>query len=305
MLDFSKGAIIGVILLVPAVIAFVLDLKSEDNGNASTVTKAFVISANKKRDRLAYLFCGLVIVLISVPLVAFAYLSIVKQYPVDMSFSLENVAEAFKLGVGNYLLNSLTIALLTSLIGLGMTYLTAYLTARSKKTFSNLALHLISMVSLAIPGIVLGLSYVLLFKGSWIYGTIVILVLVNMVHFFASPYLIAYNSLSKFNEKLEDVAAVMGIGRMRMLFDVYIPCTMESMVEIFSYMFVNSMVTISAVSFLANFKNMPLALMIPQFDAQSLIEATAFISIVILAVNGILKLGVYVVKRHLRKQEVM
>lgn len=305
LLDFSKGAIIGVILLIPAVIAFVLDLKSEDNGNASTVTKEFVIFANKKRDRLAYLFCGLVIVLISFPLIAFAYLSIVKQYPVDMSFSLENVAEAFKLGVGNYLLNSLTIALLTSLIGLGMTYLTAYLTARSKKTFSNLALHLISMVSLAIPGIVLGLSYVLLFKGSWIYGTIVILVLVNMVHFFASPYLIAYNSLGKFNEKLEDVAAVMGISRMRMLFDVYIPCTMESMVEIFSYMFVNSMVTISAVSFLANFKNMPLALMIPQFDAQSLIEATAFISIVILAVNGILKLGVYVVKRHLRKQEVM
>ena len=79
MLDFSKGAIIGVILLVPAVIAFVLDLKSEDNGNASTVTKAFVISANKKRDRLAYLFCGLVIVLISVPLVAFSYILIVKQ----------------------------------------------------------------------------------------------------------------------------------------------------------------------------------------------------------------------------------
>lgn len=305
LLDFSKGAIIGVILLVPAVIAFILDLKSDDNGNASTVTKQFVIATNKKRDRVAYLFCGIVIILISVPLAAFAYLSVVKQYPVDMSFSLANIMEAFKLGVGNYLLNSLTIAMLTSLIGLAMTYLTAYLTARSKKTFSTLALHLISMVSLAIPGIVLGLSYVLLFKGSWIYGTIIILVLVNMVHFFASPYLIAYNSLSKFNEKLEDVAAVMGISRMRMLFDVYIPCTTDSMVEIFSYMFVNSMVTISAVSFLANFKNMPLALMIPQFDAQSLIEATAFISIIILAVNGIMKLGVYLVKRYLRKQEIM
>lgn len=97
----------------------------------------------------------------------------------------------------------------------------------------------------------------------------------------------------------------MGISRMRMLFDVYIPCTEESMVEMFSYIFVNSMVTISAVSFLANFKNMPLALMIPQFDAQSLIEVTAFISIIILAVNGVMKLGVYLVKRYLRRQEVM
>lgn len=305
LLDFSKGAIIGVILLVPAVIAFLLDLKSDASGNASTVTKQFIIEENKTRDRFAYAFCVLVIFLISVPLMAFAYLSIVRQYPIDMSFSLENVIQAFELGVGGYLLNSLTIALVTSLVGLVVIYVTAYLTARSEKTFSTLILHLISMVSLAIPGIVLGLSYVIFFKGSWIYGTLIMLVLVNMIHFFASPYLIAYNSLSKFNEKLEDVAAVMGISRVRMLLDVYVPCTMESMVEMFSYLFVNSMVTISAVSFLANFKNMPLALMIPQFDAQSLIEATAFISIIILVVNGILKLGVYFVKRYIRKQDIM
>ena len=305
LLDFSKGAIIGVILLIPAVIAFILDLKSDVSGNASTVTKEYVIPENKVRDRFAYLFCGIVIFLISVPLIAFAYLSIVKQYPIDMSFSFDNIVQAFELGVGGYLLNSLTIALVTSLVGLGVIYVTAYVTARSEKTFSTMTLHLISMVSLAIPGIVLGLSYVIFFKGSWIYGTLIMLVLVNMIHFFASPYLIAYNSLSKFNEKLEDVASVMGINRVRMLLDVYMPCTMESMVEMFSYLFVNSMVTISAVSFLANFKNMPLALMIPQFDAQSLIEATAFISIIILIVNGALKLGVYCVKRYIYKQNIM
>lgn len=305
LLDFSKGAIIGVILLIPAVIAFILDLKSEDNGNASTVTKPYIVSENKVRDRLSYVFCCVMIFLISIPLAAFAYLSVVKQYPIDMSLSLDSIIQAFELGVGGYLLNSLTIALLTSLIGLAVIYLTAYLTARSQKKFTTMALHLISMISLAIPGIVLGLSYVLFFKGSWIYGTLIMLVLVNMIHFFASPYLVAYNSLSKFNEKLEDVADVMGIGRMRMLIDVYIPCTSESMVEMFSYLFVNSMVTISAVSFLANFKNMPLALMIPQFDAQSLIEATAFISILIFIVNGVMKLCVFWVKRYIKKQEIM
>ena len=76
-----------------------------------------------------------------------------------------------------------------------------------------------------------------------------------------------------------------------MLFDVYIPCTRATIIEMFSYLFVNCMVTISAVSFLANFRNMPLALLIPQFDSQSLIEATAFISVIILLVNGILKLA--------------
>lgn len=305
LLDFSKGAILGILLLIPAVIAFLIDLRSEGSGNTSTITKEFVLTEHKIRDRIAYVFCGVVIFLISLPLFAFTYLSLVKQYPVDMSLSFDHIRDAFQLGIGNYFLNSLTIALVTSLIGMAVIYVTAYLTARSKKTFSTMFLHLISMVSLAIPGIVLGLSYVLFFKGSVIYGTLVILVLVNLVHFFASPYLLAYNSLCMFNEKLEDVAEVMGISALRMLFDVYVPCTRETIVEVFSYLFVNCMVTISAVSFLANFKNMPLALMIPQYDAQSLIEATALISILIFCINVVLKFGVFMTKRYIEKKQNM
>ncbi|MEG2685244.1 MAG: ABC transporter permease subunit, partial [Erysipelotrichaceae bacterium] len=101
-----------------------------------------------------------------------------------------------------------------------------------------------------------------------------------------------------------DISSTMGISKMKMLLDVYIPCTKQTIVEMFSYMFVNAMVTISAVSFLANFKNMPLALLIPQFDAQSLIEATAFISIIILFVNIVVKLSVFFIKRILVKKEV-
>ena len=133
----------------------------------------------------------------------------------------------------------------------------------------------------------------------------IILVLVNITHFFASPYLLAYNSLSKFNENLEDISVTMGISKLRMLMDVYVPCTKETMLEMFSYLFVNAMVTISAVSFLANFKNMPLSLLIPQFDSQSLIEATAFISIIILIVNGIVKIVIYLMKRYMQSHELL
>lgn len=301
LLDFSKGAIIGVILLVPAFIAFIIDFKNDNKGNTSTVTRPYLIAKNKKRDRFCYVFCGLIVFLVSLPIFAFVFLSFVKQYPIDMSFSLSNIADAFHLGVGMYLKNSLAIALVTALVGVCFIYFTAYMTARSKRTFTTMTLHLIAMVSLAIPGVVLGLCYVIFFKGSLIYGTIMILILVNTIHFFASPYLLAYNSLQKFNENLEDVSTSMGISKMHMLKDIYIPCTRETIIEMFSYLFVNSMVTISAVSFLANFRNMPLALMIPQFDSQSLIEATAFISVIILVVNGILKLLIYVFKRYIKK----
>ena len=298
LLDFSKGAIIGLILLIPAFVAFILDMKNENKGNSSTVTRAFVIQENKKRDKIATFICCLVVIMISLPILTFAILSFVKHYPTDMSFSLDNISKAFDLGVGMYLKNSLAIALLTSMLGVCATYLTAFITARSSKGFTKQMLHLISMISLAIPGVVLGLSYVLLFKGSVIYGGLAILVLVNITHFFASPYLLAYNSLQQFNVNLEDVSITLGISRMRMLWNVYVPCTRATIVEMFSYLFVNSMVTISAVSFLSNFKTMPISLLIPQFDSQSLIEATAFISILILGINILLKLGVFLVKRY-------
>ena len=297
LLDFSKGAIIGLILLIPAFIAFILDVVKDDVVNSSTITKAYKIPMNRLRDGLAYCLCIFTVICISLPLLTFLYLSVVKQYPVDMTFSLDNIKKAFGLGAGFYLKSSLAIAFMTSLIGVCITYFTAYITARSKRSFTNLTLHLISMVSLAIPGLVLGLCYVLFFKGSFLYGGIIILVLVNITHFFASPYLLAFHSLSKFHSNLEDISNTLGISKLRMLWDVYIPCTKETLIEMFSYMFVNAMITISAVSFLANFRNLPLSLLIPQFDSQSLIEATAFISIMILFVNVVVKAIIFFLKR--------
>ena len=301
LLDFSKGAIIGILLLIPAVIAFVLDLKNENKGSSSTVTRSYQIAPNAKRDRIAHIVCIATVVFLSLPLITFAVLSFVNHYPTDLSLTLDNIIQAMDLGVRMYLKNSLAIAMLTSMVGVCLTYLTAFMTARNASQLSSRVLHLVSMISLAIPGVVLGLSYVLFYKGSFLYGGIAILVLVNITHFFANPYLMAYNSLQQFHSNLEDISAAMGISRFRMLKDVYIPCTKGTIVEMFSYLFVNSMVTISAVSFLANFRNMPLSLLIPQFDSQSLIEATAFISVVILLVNLIVKLLVYVVKRKLIK----
>ncbi|WP_159635338.1 ABC transporter permease subunit [Erysipelothrix anatis] len=304
LLNFSKGAVIGAFLLIPAIIAFIIDLKSEKTTSASTITKEYIVEKNKKRDRIAILFCTVLGIVIVTPLISFLILSLVTKYPVDLTFSLVNIEKAFDIGVGMYLLNSLAVALFTGLIGVVITYLTAYITARSDKKLSTLAIHFISLTTLAIPGVVLGLSYVMLFNGSIIYGTIAILVLVNIIHFFASPYLMAYNSLQKFNQNLEDTANTLGISKMRLLFDVYIPSTKETVLEMFLYFFINAMITISAVSFLANMRNQPLSLLIPQLDSQSMIESTAFISILILFVNVSAKVVVSLVKKHEKEAEV-
>lgn len=304
MMNFSGGAVIGVVLLLPAMIAFIMDLKNSGiSASGSTVTKAYVIEENKARDIAVYVIFAIVIVLLCLPIFAFVLLSFVKQYPIDMSLSLDTAKKLLSSGIGQYFINSVAVALLTSLVGTCLSYFSAYITARSKKAISNGALHFISMLSLAVPGIVLGLSYVLTFKNIPIYGTIFILVVVNIAHFFSSPYLLAYNSLSKFNPNLEDVADTLGINRMKLLFSVYIPSTRATIVEMYSYFFVNAMITISAVSFLMNFRTMPLSLLIPQLESQSFIEGTAMVSLMILVINLVEKGIAFAVKKIIAKED--
>lgn len=305
MMNFSGGAVIGVILLTPAVAAFLMDLRNSGTAESgSTITKAYVIEENKLRDMLVYAVFALVLVALCLPIGAFILLSFVAKYPIDMSFSLNTAKTLLTGGIGMYFVNSLAIALLTALVGTCLSYFAAFITARSGKTVSNKILHFISLLSLAIPGIVLGLSFVLTFHGAVLYGTIFILVIVNIAHFFSSPYLLAYNSLSKFNPNLEDVAGSLGISHVRMLLDVYIPCTRATIVEMYSYYFVNAMITISAVSFLMNFRTMPLALMIPQLESQSFIEGTAMVSLIILMLNLIEKGIAFAIKRKIQQEDV-
>ena len=257
-LDFGKGAVYGTILLIPAVIAFVVDLMNKDRGNSGFVTRPCNISTNKAVVSSALGFCILVALFTLLPLVSFGLMAFATDYPNNLTFTLNNLQQAFNLKAGDYYVNSILIALLTTAVGMCVAFMTAYLSARMKSRLSRF-LHLSSMTSAAIPGMVLGLSYVLVFNRTPIYGTIIVLALVNMIHFIASPYLMIYNSLSKINENLEGVAHTMGIKRAYLIRDVLIPQCKYTLLEMFSYFFVNCMMTISAVSFLATTKTKPIS----------------------------------------------
>ena len=199
------------------------------------------------------------------------------------------------------MLNSVLIACGTALLGTATAFLSACFTARDRALGSRF-LHLMSILSLAIPGIVLGLSYVLFFSGTFLYATLAILILANTIHFFSSPYLMMYNSIGKLSPNLEAAAATLGIKKARLIFDIILPQTRSTLAEMFSYFFVNSMMTISAVAFLATLTTKPIALMIPQFEAQMLLEASAFVSVLILAANLLLKGAVALLKRGMERR---
>ena len=118
------------------------------------------------------------------------------------------------------------------------------------------------------------------------------------LHYFQNGILLmAYNTFGKINENLEDIGSTLGISTWSIIKDVLLPQARGTILEMMSYFFVNCMMTISAVSFLSTVANKPLALMITQFEGQMQLECAAFVSLVILAVNVIMKYVVYRVKK--------
>jgi len=300
MLDFAKGATIGTIFLIPAVIAFVLDLVNKDKAGSSFTKKSFPSVVSKPVLGFSYGFCLITIIFVLLPILSFIILSVVKKYPINMSFTFSHILKTLNTGGLNYLGNSLIIAILTSVIGTICSFGTGYFSSRSGGKTSKF-LHLMSITTIAIPGLVLGLSYMLFFKGTFIYATFAILILVNIMHFFSSPYLMAYNSISKINLNLESVAQTLGISKTLLVRDVLLPQMKSTILEMFSYFFVNSMMTISAVSFLATAQNKPLSLMINLFQAQMIVEGAAFVSLTILTVNILMKFIIYLLNKKLQK----
>jgi iron(III) transport system permease protein len=288
LLNFGSGSVIGALLLIPAAVSFILDSFTRDIGNQSYLAHTRRLKTPGPINVMARIYCGIICVTALLPVLSFLLLAFVRKYPWDMSFTLSNIINSFRKGADIYLPNSLVIALGVASSGVIISYLTAYLTARSGGASSRV-LYFASITSLAVPGIVLGISYVLLFRTTFLYGTMGILILVNLAHFFASPYLMAYNSLTKVNRNLEAVGMTLGVGRWRIMRDVIIPLTASTIIEMWSYFFINSMMTISAVAFLSNVKTRPLSMMIPSFEANMQFESAAFVSLLILAVNITMK----------------
>jgi len=296
LLDFSKGTMIGLFLLIPALISFLFDNFSKDYTTGELNSKKYHIEENKIRDKILTILLYLILIFVILILGSFVYYAFINNFILDKSFSLKHFEYVINNNVGSYIFNSLLIAIMVSIIGTIISYLTAYTTARIKGKSSKL-IHILAISSLAIPGIVLGLSYTIGFKNTPIYNTYIILILVNIIHFIASPYLMAYNALQKVNPNYEAVAKTCNISMFKIIKDVIIPCTKTTIREMFAYFFVNSMVTISAITFLFNTRTMPLSLLINNYEGNMMLGEAAIISLIILIFNFIVKGSVYLINR--------
>ena len=303
LLDFSKGTIIGLFLLIPAFISFVLDLIRTDHTINDNIVKKYKIEENGTRDIVFGILSYSIVLLMCVILGSFVYMSFIKKFPSDYSFSFDHFIYLLNNDIFKYLTNSLIIAVFTACFGTAIAYLAAFVASRSENRFTKI-LNILATLSMSVPGIVLGLSYVLTFKKTPIYNTFVIIVLCNIIHFSSSPYMMAYNALNKVNRTYEDLGITYSITPLKIMWKVLIPVTTNTILEMFSYMFVNSMMTISAVAFLYTSSTMPVQLLINRYENSLMLEETAIISLLILVINLFVKIIVYLIQKHtLRKEE--
>lgn len=304
--DFQQGAVVAMLMLVPSIISIVLLRYLERYNIRYNKISAIELQKNPLRDW----FCGIVsgiilLVLVSIFLVIFV-VPFVEEWPYQTSFTLEHLQAVLN---DNSLTmvyrNSIFVAVLTAVLGLLITYGAALVTARSNMKHRRKGIITsIALITNTIPGMVIGIAYMLIFSGTPLQNTFWLMILCNVVHFFSTPYLMMKNSLEKLNSSWETTASLMGDTWMKTIVRIVTPNMKSTILEVFSYYFVNAMVTVSAVIFIAGARTMVLTTKIKELQYYTKFNEVFVLSLFILGTNLIVKgiLG-YAIKRENKKKE--
>lgn len=299
--DFGRGAVIAFIMLLPSAASIViLQILEKYNVRYNSVSQA-ELKKNRVRDGFFGLASALVLLSVLSVFAVIFVVPFVEMWPYKLGFTLEHVMAVF--GDNALLLvikNSLLMALLTALSGSLLAYGCALITARSRMSArAKTVIEGAAMVTNTIPGMVLGLAYLFVFSGSFLQGTMALLVLCNVIHYFSTPYIMMKSSLAKLNGSWETTARLMGDSWIKTVVRVVTPNTYSTILEVFSYYFVNSMVTISAVIFIAGARTMVMTTKMKELQYYNKYSEVFVLSILILLFNLLVKLLVQGMDRRM------
>lgn len=321
--NMSMGAVVSIILLIPSVAAFFIDQKIQKKQGIVLNAKSIPYTAkeNKARDIFFYIYTILICLFIISIFVTIFVSAFSKLWPYDLSFSFNNFKfYDYNGGIEIFFKNSFILAVLSGIFGTFMTFMSAYLIEKKeKKTLKDKVIYFLSLVPLALPGMVIGISYIFFFNKSYftipflnisimnpfnsLYKTIWIMVLANVIHFYSISFLTANTALKKLDKEFERVSLSMGIPWYKTFSNVTFPMCLESILEIFFYYFVNSMVTISALVFLYTSSLNLLSIAVINLDDTGEIAKASAMSIVILLTNIIIKIIYQIILKFLQKRK--
>ncbi|MEQ8397395.1 putative 2-aminoethylphosphonate ABC transporter permease subunit [Thalassobaculum sp.] len=257
--NFEMGAVVSVVLLVPAVLAFAVDRIIQRRQVAALSARAvpFEPKPEQAADWTALGLCVAVAVFIVGILAICQFAALVKLWPYDLTPSLRQYDFDRTDGGGwDAYGNSIRLAVYTAVIGTGIVFLGAYLVEKTQGfRVGRTLFQFLAMMPMAIPGMVLGLAYIFFFNDpanplNFLYGTMAILVLSTVTHFYTVAHLTAVTALKQMDQEFESVSASLKQPVWRLFSRVTVPVCLPAILDISIYLFVNAMTTVSAVVFL-------------------------------------------------------
>jgi iron(III) transport system permease protein len=294
--NFQMGAVVGLVLLLPAIIAFVVDHQVRLRQKALLTARSipYVPRPSRLRDRFFLVYVALVsLAMLSVMGMA-VFGSFVKLWPYNMSLSLVHYTYGFEeANVEHAYRNSLVLAGWCAVLGAALTFAGAYWVEKTRGAdVLRPLIRFQAMLPMAVPGMVLGIGYILYFNNPAnplhaLYGTMAILVICTIIHFYSSSHLTAVTALKQMDAEFESVSASLKVPFYKTFWRVTVPVCLPTILDVGRYYFVNAMTTISAVVFLYSPKTMLASISILQLDEAGAIGSAAAMATLIVASSAV------------------
>ena len=294
--DFQKGAVVALLLLAPAVLTFSIDHLVQRKQTAMLSARAVPYRPKPAPlyDGVMQLYCGLIALLMLAMLGMAIFASFVKFWPYDLSFSWRHYQTGLVEGeVATGFVNSLTMAAGTALFGTAIVFVGAYLLEKTHGAGPlRSTVRLLSMLPMAVPGLVLGLGYIFFFNEAanplnGLYHTLTLLTICSIVHFYTTGHLTAVTALKSLDAEFESVSASLKVPFYRTFWRVTLPICTPALVDIARYFFVNAMTTISAVVFLYSPETKVASIAILNLDEAGETGAAAAMALLIAAASSV------------------
>jgi iron(III) transport system permease protein len=309
--NMNMGAVVGSILLAPALLSYVVDRfvsRKSAEGEISAKATALRIREGRGRDTLMFIFC-LAITLSFIALIAVLFMGAFTEfYPYKMNLTLKHFSFDRSSGGLQSFLNSIEMSFLTAVVGTAFVFIYTWMIEKSRgmKWLKHTG-RFLSSLPVALPGMVIGLAFIFFFNNPSnpahvIYGTVWILVLAGVLHFYSVPYITASSALKKLDKEYESIAESMKIPLHRTILRVSAPLCLPAILEIFIYYFVYSMVTVSAVVFLYSAKFKVAAIAITHMEEAGDIAQAAAMSLLILLTNVGIRIAYEIAVSKIRKR---
>lgn len=285
--DIQAGAALAMLLLTITCIVYAL--QKFWVGKRSYVTVTGKPSSNRRLISKGWVRNTLfaICVFLSVTVVLFYILvpigSFIRLWGINYSFTLDHYRYVFSLGqkaIKDTLFLSVIATFIAGILGMVI----AFLIVR-KKFYGKRMVEMVSMLSIAIPGTVLGIAYVLAFNGPpfAIAGTATIIIAAFVVRAIPVGIRSGVTALQQIDPAIEEAATNLGANQSQTFFGIVLPLIRSAFFSGLVYSFVKSMTAMSAVIFLVSAKyNLITASILSQVESGRIGVASAYCTLLII-----------------------